>query len=341
MTKTFIDTYAVDFPKDDPDSYTKYQQLIQVMFKYEAECIQPFEASSRTYMLNNLVFASSLTNTYRATLARDEDLARSVAWDYVLVLLYREQPVHIKTEYGQFEIQPEELLFVDLSKPITIEAKHTNLLSLNIPTALLSPLVQIKDDWHGMVLREQPHTQLLANYMQTLEHIAPDIQTKDVVLVIDTILRMVANCLVNASPSTQNKLAADSTSNVKISLFEIKHAIDAKIEDPNLSLDTLLQQFPVSRATIYRMFEPLGGVASYIQNRKLDFAYRTLSIQNEKKHNVSKLAYRLGFSHPSAFSRAFKTKFGISPSEIRVKTMGKLTQDIPWHFDIDLAPYKQ
>lgn len=341
MTKVFIDTYAVDFTKDDPDAYMKYQQLLQSMFHYEAERKQPFESSSRAYQLNELIFSSSLTNTYRATLTRSAELARASAWNYVLLLLYREEPVSLKTEHGEFDIEPDQLVFVDLSKPISIYAKSTNLLSLNIPTALLSPLVKIRDDMHGTVLREGPHTQLLLNYIKTLESVAGDIETKDVVSVTDSILRMVANCLNSISDSTGIKTRDAETTNVKVSLLQVKHAIDAQIEDPNLSLNSLMQQFHISRATIYRMFEPLGGVTSYVQNRKLDFAYRELSKHSEKKHNVSKLAYKLGFSHPPAFTRAFKAKFGISPSEVKTTTGKKAKQEIPWYFPIDIEPYKQ
>lgn len=341
MTKVFIDTYAFDFTKDDSNGFTQYQQIVQHMFKYEAECKMPFEASTRSYMLNHLIFASSLTNTYRATLTRDAEFARATAWDYVLVLLYREQPVHIKTEDGEFDIAPDQLLFVDLSKPIIIEVQSTNLLSLNIPTALLSPLVEIKDGLHGTVLSEEPHARLLANYMKALEHVARDIQIKDVAAITDSMLRMVANCLINAKPERPSKVSNDDTSNVKISLLQIKHAIDAQIEIPSLGLDSLMQQFHVSRATIYRMFEPLGGVATYIQNRKLDYAYRELSKHGEKKHNVSKLAYKLGFSHPPAFSRAFKAKFGIKPSEVKMLSTSKPKQELPWHFEIDLETFKR
>jgi AraC-like DNA-binding protein len=44
-----------------------------------------------------------------------------------------------------------------------------------------------------------------------------------------------------------------------------------------------------------------------------------LSDPRARHLSVSTIAYRTGFSHPAHFSRAFRRRFGVSPSEIRLR----------------------
>ena len=45
------------------------------------------------------------------------------------------------------------------------------------------------------------------------------------------------------------------------------------LSDPTLGPDALCQRFGVSRAVLYRAFEPLGGVSAYIRSLRLRRAY--------------------------------------------------------------------
>ncbi|MBO9630711.1 MAG: AraC family transcriptional regulator, partial [Shinella sp.] len=72
---------------------------------------------------------------------------------------------------------------------------------------------------------------------------------------------------------------------------------------------------PMSRATLYRLFEPVGGVTDYIRTRRLRAAFDMLT--NDGKRTVGEVAYACGFPDISTFSRAFRHQFGMSPSEVR------------------------
>jgi AraC-like DNA-binding protein len=59
-------------------------------------------------------------------------------------------------------------------------------------------------------------------------------------------------------------------------------------------------------------------VFNFLWEYKMEYARRRL---DTKKHNVSEVAYEVGYSTPSHFIAAFKKKFGITPK----KYMGKIT----------------
>lgn len=76
----------------------------------------------------------------------------------------------------------------------------------------------------------------------------------------------------------------------------------------------------ISRSTLYRLFEPLGGVARYIHRERLDRAHRMLS-DPEERRGIAEIAEANGFFEPSTFSRAFRREFGATPREIRLAAL--------------------
>lgn len=72
----------------------------------------------------------------------------------------------------------------------------------------------------------------------------------------------------------------------------------------------------VSRSRLYRIFEPLGGVASYIRRQRLLRTRDALSDIADTR-SISRIAEEWGFVDASAYSRTFEHEFGISPKEAR------------------------
>ena len=98
---------------------------------------------------------------------------------------------------------------------------------------------------------------------------------------------------------------------------KIRVYIDANLGDPELGPDSLQRTFRISRATLYRSFAAESGVAQYILKRRLELAFRRLRDAHRTTGSITSLAYSLGFSSPSVFTRAFKRRFGATPKEVR------------------------
>ena len=99
----------------------------------------------------------------------------------------------------------------------------------------------------------------------------------------------------------------------------VRRQVEQKLEpllasgDP--SLERVARELGLSRQTLYRRLKAEGTTFEEV----LDALRRRLALRYVRDEGVSakEAAYRLGFSDPAAFSRAFKRWTGKSPSEMR------------------------
>ncbi|MEN1926060.1 AraC family transcriptional regulator [Luteimonas sp. MJ293] len=98
-------------------------------------------------------------------------------------------------------------------------------------------------------------------------------------------------------------------------LMEVVSYIEEHLDDPDLGVDRLQSEFCVSRATLYRMFSEIDGVARFIRRQRLVAARQHLRRHPELA--ITWLLYEVGFGSERQFQRAFQAEFGISPSEWR------------------------
>lgn len=98
----------------------------------------------------------------------------------------------------------------------------------------------------------------------------------------------------------------------RLQTFISTHLLDADL-DPNM----IAKHLGLSRASLYRLAEPLGGIQKYIREQRLKRAYKSLSTQGAKSLSITNLAFDLGFNTEAAFRRSFKESFGQTPTEVR------------------------
>ena len=89
-------------------------------------------------------------------------------------------------------------------------------------------------------------------------------------------------------------------------------------EKADLSPHMLALQFGMSRRSLYRIFAQLGMTpAQWLWGAKLDQSHAMILDPACRGMSVSSVAYKCGFQGQSHFSRAFKKRFGSSPSALR------------------------
>lgn len=95
--------------------------------------------------------------------------------------------------------------------------------------------------------------------------------------------------------------------------------VEQNIHRPELSPSVISRRFNVSRSHLYRAFACDGGVAKFLRDTRLDAAARELARTGDSAVSIAELAHRLGFSSGNQFLRAFRNRFGITPSQAREK----------------------
>jgi AraC-like DNA-binding protein len=96
----------------------------------------------------------------------------------------------------------------------------------------------------------------------------------------------------------------------------IKSYIENRLGDCDLSVASILNTFALTRRSLYRYFEPSGGVRAYIQSRRLARALTDLAAQPYSRGRVAAAARCWGFSSEAAFSRAVRREFGAPPGRL-------------------------
>lgn len=101
-------------------------------------------------------------------------------------------------------------------------------------------------------------------------------------------------------------------------LHAMQHYIRANLHKPNLGVVHLCTTFHCSRATVYRLFQPLGGLMSYIREQRLTCCYDTIKrLRPTTQQRIHMIAEQWGFVNYARFSRLFKQRFGINPRDLR------------------------
>ena len=85
------------------------------------------------------------------------------------------------------------------------------------------------------------------------------------------------------------------------------------MSDEKLGVEALAEEIGLSRVQLYRKITALTGISvnDFIRKLRLQKAAQLLS---QNAGSIADVAYEVGFSNPSYFSKCFKDHFGVIPS---------------------------
>ena len=101
---------------------------------------------------------------------------------------------------------------------------------------------------------------------------------------------------------------------------DVEKSLETLLPTGDVSIDRVAAGLGLSRQTLYRRLKAEDVTFEEV----LEATRRKLAVRYLKRERISvkSAAYRLGFSEPAAFSRAFKRWTGASPSSFREASAG-------------------
>ena len=96
----------------------------------------------------------------------------------------------------------------------------------------------------------------------------------------------------------------------------VKQDVARNLTDPELDIETIARRQGVTPRYVQRLFEREGATfGQFLRDARLDFARDALAAGGPR--TISAVAFDAGFGDLSHFNKAFRRRFGATPSDVR------------------------
>ena len=294
------------------DRFDAWRDIISVIFDVDRiGGSQPasFEASVDAYQIGNLVITDSMQGEQAYSLSPKRN--RTAGIDLLQVGLYRSGGYRGEANGTLIEGNSGDVQILDLARPMHSVEPASSMVCVFLPRELLQESIGDLDGLHGVDLRFGMG-RLLADYLGLLAERLPEMAESDGATAANATIEIIIACL---RPTLTTRREAQSPIQ-DVMLLRAKRVIEESLRSARLTPDFLCRTLGISRRSLYRLFESLGGVHNYILRRRLSRIKRTLQESGDRER-IADLAARFGFTCQETFWRAFKREYGISPGEAR------------------------
>ena len=214
--------------------------------------------------------------------------------------------------------KPGDLIAYDSSSPVTMRLRSDTLyedLAFSIPKCHFAAVDDAEGRLRNTLLKRDklidPLSSCLAFIAENLLSSTAD-ELSALYDAVVSLLPLGAGCF-----DGQN----DKTAVLKGSslLREILGFVNRNILDADLSARGAAAHFNVSARYVHKLLARSGATFnSYVMAKRLDHIRCELVASSCRRHPISELAYRWGFNDLSTFNRAFKQRFGCTPTHFRM-----------------------
>jgi AraC family transcriptional regulator, positive regulator of tynA and feaB len=182
---------------------------------------------------------------------------------------------------------------------------HTAVKVLVLPSTMLKPLLGNRVVTGSA---DSPEVRLLVAHASTVELTAPDLGQAGVEAAHATLIEL-AKAVARGRIDDAEPLLAPALARAA------KDLVGSWLADPDLSPAMLAGELHVSVRTLERAFASLGeSAAAYIRRRRLEEARLALAAPTNRL-SITELAAYWQFADSSHLARAFKKRYGVTPSE--------------------------
>jgi AraC-like DNA-binding protein len=188
--------------------------------------------------------------------------------------------------------------------------------TFSIPACALKPLVPDMGDWFARrVPGASPEMRMLSRYLELGRDqqalATPELQSAFAAHVVD----LLALCIgANRDAAQLAQLRGVRAARLHSMQQDIRNALTR----PDLSVRLLASWHNVTPRYVQALFDEAGTTFTrFVLEQRLSAAYRALTDRARSSAPISTIAYGAGFTDLSNFNRAFRQRFGCTPSDVR------------------------
>jgi AraC-like DNA-binding protein len=273
-----------------------------------------FAAANSIWSLNGFTF--SRVSSPPTCIERTRHLLRRNHVDHWAFTLSKRTTSDIEVRDRALEVPPGVPFLLSLGEEMHIRRRQRDeRVQLLLARDSFQAIAPLLDATRGTAL-DASRGSLLADYILLLERNLPNLTPEEGSRLPSAIQAMVGACL---APSVDR--VATAAREIDLTLMErVRRAVRRHLRSPSLGPDRLCREAATSRSQLYRLLEGEGGVARYIQRRRLSESFVILC-DTSNNFSIAAIAETLCFADASNFSRAFRREFGISPREVRTASL--------------------
>jgi AraC-like DNA-binding protein len=295
------------------DRFDSWQHRLTDAFHLSMRHGEPTTAlAARTSVWKLDAFMLSPRTCGAHTLTRDARTVRVTQLDHykLHVRLYGPGETRVDADGRRLALTAGAFVITDMSRPERMEADAGSTIAVFVPRDSLDRLLPAPLDLHGAVT-SAASSAMLVGHLGLLAERLPAMRAEEVPHACQAFMQLLAASLApSAATLAMARPHVDAAQRRAIGRY-----IDTHLGDEQLDASALAARFRISRATLYRLFEPLGGVAIHIKERRLARIH-SLLLYGTGDLSLARLAEAHGFRHATHFSRDFRQQFGYRPSDL-------------------------
>jgi AraC-like DNA-binding protein len=296
------------------EKFEYWRHSIAAIFDVDAarDVVHDFHATIDSHLLGPLMLAR--TRTRRQHWVRSSRTIARDGMDHYMVQLFENGGQTVRIDGELNAMQAGQLIVCDLQRTMDNDTTDFQNLSLLVPRALLASQLERPDDLHGLIIDGAATLGgILREHLTSLKETADLLSAEDIQKVTEATVSVVAECLNGIGRATQDKPVAPP-----ISLLPcIKRYIAENLHDQRLTPGSIAYRHRLSAAKLYEMFQPEGGISTYLRVMRLKAAFYSLRDPHQAWRPIDDIARAAGYDSVAFFCRAFESMFDVTVSVVR------------------------
>ena len=257
--------------------------------------------------------AASLVNTPHVGVRTDQALRKRPV-DTVGVLRLKAGQALLEFRDRQVIAGPGDMLLYDLERPfrcVGLDGAMVDWDVVHLGRGLLDrELAAVRDVEDLKLDGTAPENRVLRSYLDGLHGNLAELDATSASAFADTTVEMLRNALVLGQRSDQTRNAR--------ALHRVQALLLTRLRNPNLRIEEVSREIGIAPRTIHRLFQSIGTTPMrWIEEQRLNRIAREMRSAAHTCSSITQLALSCGYNDQSSFGRAFKRKFGMSPSDYR------------------------